>query len=162
MCYPLVLLSSDTVQDIVDLNQSPEHDADLNEQEDCVLPWNWKRNEIVLLICCRTWAPDEEMKLEEEMVDEASHGVNLWIDRDPQHGLRTLDRSLSQTCRSVQVMEDPENVEEDVVEEDLQATPRQGALSIAVLRRLWYIFTLLVFLSLFCLPMQHFHFPGAY
>lgn len=27
---------------------------------------------------------DEEMKLdEEEMVDEASHGVNLWIDRDP-------------------------------------------------------------------------------
>lgn len=43
-----------------------------------------------------------------------------------QHGLRTLNRSLSQTCRSVQVMEDPENVEEDVVEEDLQAIPRQG------------------------------------
>ena len=36
MCYPLVPLSSDLVQDIVDLNQSPEHDADLNEQEDCV------------------------------------------------------------------------------------------------------------------------------
>ena len=34
MCYPLVPLSSDIVQDIVDLNQSPEHDADLNE-EDC-------------------------------------------------------------------------------------------------------------------------------
>lgn len=36
MCYPLVpLSSSDIMQDIVDLNQSPEHDADLNE-EDCV------------------------------------------------------------------------------------------------------------------------------
>ena len=35
------------------------------------------------------------------------------------------------------------------------------ALSIAVLRHLWYLFTLLVFLSVFCLPMQHFHFPGA-
>jgi len=40
----------DDMQDIVDLNQSPEHDADLNEQEDIA---------------------DEEMKLdEEEMVDE--------------------------------------------------------------------------------------------
>lgn len=40
--------------------------------------------------------------------------------------LELLELWTESLRRSVQVMEDPENVEEDVVEEDLQATLRQG------------------------------------
>ena len=105
---------------------------------------------------------DEEMKLdEEEMVDEASHQVNLWIDigiptRSSNSGpifVSNLSicagdgrsRKCGGRCRG---RGPPGNTQ-------------TRALSITVLRRLWYLFTLLVFLSLFCLPMQHFHFPCA-
>ena len=76
MCYPLVPLSSDIVQDIVDLNQSPEHDADLNE-EDCGVAVKLKTEWNCLADLLQDMGPDEEMKLEEEMVDEAFDGVNL-------------------------------------------------------------------------------------